>query len=57
MCATRASGIPVYSVEVAGADADDFQAIAEDQAPTIDVHHGPGYLSRIELPVMPRRPE
>lgn len=40
---------------LAGADADNFLAIAEDQAPTVCVHHGPGFPSRLELPAMPRR--
>jgi putative CocE/NonD family hydrolase len=41
-------------VAIAGADKDNFAAVAEDQSPVIDVHHGAEYPSRVELPVRPR---
>jgi putative CocE/NonD family hydrolase len=39
---------------IAGADADNAVAIAQDQAPTITVHHGPDHPSRLALPTIAR---
>jgi len=43
-------------VAIAGADKDNFTPIAQDQQPTLSVHHGGRYASRIDLPFITTSP-